>query len=78
MNKDDRFWFIWLVVIGTFLMMMGCFSIVYRHEYWYREWDTLQLIPMWIPVVMGGFALFFGVVGLRSRKRPPGPGQKQD
>jgi hypothetical protein len=78
MSRDDRFLSFMLVAIGTFMMVSGCFFILYRHEYWYREWDTLQLVPMWISLVFGAFALALGVAGLRSRKRPPGPGQKQD
>jgi H+/Cl- antiporter ClcA len=78
MNRDDRFFSFLGILIGVFGMVMGCFRIFYRHEHWYHEWDTLQLVPMWIPVVFGAFAFVFGVVTLRSRKHPPGPGQKQD
>jgi hypothetical protein len=75
MNNDDRRLSFFAIALGAFMMVTGGFSIFYRHEYWYREWDTLQIVPMWAYVVIGVFIFALGVASLR---RPPGPGQKQD
>lgn len=76
MKNGDRFGSFMALIIGVFGMVVCCFLIFYRHEYWIRKWNTGQLVPvLGYALISVGFVAL-GPVGLR--KRPPGPGQKQD
>jgi hypothetical protein len=78
MNNDDSSRSFMVLVIGVFGMVVCCFLILYRHEYWIRKWSTGQLVPVLGYALIAVVFVVLGAVGLRPRKRPPGPGQKQD
>jgi hypothetical protein len=74
MNK--RFESFAYIIVGVLGILMCCFPIFFLHVYWIRKHVSGQWVPVLGILAIFVYLVIFGFVGLR--KRPPGPGQKQD